>query len=133
MAYPDDCGNFFDCSDLKHLTFEQAMKMLFKIDANGCPSLNITGNVDISGTPAMVVRTPNVFQDAVSVIAQNTPINVVSFSILFLGTGGLLNGVPVPNNYQVNFGNGFDEITTPMTYLRPTAGTGQRVIISTLT
>jgi len=130
--YPDDCGNFFDCSDLKHLTFEQAMKMLFKIDANGCPSLNITGNVDISGTPAMVVRTPNVVQVTAGV-GGNTPVGVVSFSILFLGTGGSLNGVPVPNNYQVNYGNGFDVITTAMPYVRPTAGTGQRVIISTLT
>jgi hypothetical protein len=128
--YPNDCGNFFDCSPLKDLSFEQAMKMLFKVDANGCPSLNITGNVDISGTPAVVVRTPNLIEDAVSIIPMPTPINVVSWSIIFDGVGGQLNGVVVPDKYQVNFGNGFDAITVAMNYIRPALG---RVIISKLT
>jgi len=128
--FPNDCGNFFDCTDLKHLTFEQAMKMLFKIDTNGCPSLNITGAVDISGTPAMVVRTPSLIEDAISVGAQALPITTVSYSILFDGAGGKLNGITVPDKYQVNYGNGFDVITGALSYERPAAG---RVLISTLT
>lgn len=130
MAFPDDCGNFFDCSDLKNLTLEQALKFLFKTDTGGCPALNITGAVDISGTPALVVRTPNLIEDAVSAGVQALPITAVSYSVLFDGAGGKLNGITVPDKYQVNYGNGFDVITGALSYERPAAG---RVLISTLT
>jgi hypothetical protein len=128
--YPEDCGNFFDCTDLKNLTIEQAFKMLFKPDANGCPALNILGTVDTGGVPVVVTRTPNLIEDAISVGVQALPITTVSYSVLFDGAGGKLNGITVPDKYQVNYGNGFDVITGALSYNRPPVG---RVLISTLT
>ena len=69
---------------------------------------------------------------AASVTPQTTPTGVVSFSLLFRGTGGQLNGQSVPDGYKVNFGNGKDPITASMPYVRPTGGTGAEVLISTL-
>jgi hypothetical protein len=129
--FPNDCGNFFDCSAGKDLSLEQVLKMLIKADANGCPVLTIGGVVDTTGATELIADTPNLIQDAVSVIPQNTPINVVSFSIIFDGTGGTLNGIPVPDKYQVNYGNGFNLITNVIPYTRPTSLSG-RVLISTL-
>jgi len=132
MAFPDDCGSFFDCSAGKDLSLEQVLKMMIKADANGCPTLTINGSVDTSGAPVIVNRTPNLIEDSASVGAQPLPITTVSYSILFDGTGGKLNGISVPDKYQVNFGNGFDIITGPLTYEKPTS-VGGRVLISTLT
>jgi len=129
MAYPGDCGNFFDCTDLKNLTLEQALKMLFKPDANGCPALNILGTVDTGGVPVVVNRVPNLYELNDAVINPATPINVVSFSLLFFGVGGSVNGVPVPDKYQVNYGNGTQNINTPMPLVVPPGG---RIVISTL-
>lgn len=129
MAFPNDCGNFFDCSDNKNLTLEQALKFLFKADANGCPALNITGNVDTTGATELVADTPKFIEDSTSTGQQNTPTGVVSFSLLFDGTGGKIEGVTVPDKYQVNYGNGFNKITASIKYERPPAG---RVIITSL-
>lgn len=79
-----------------------------------------------------VNRTPAFTSDTSSVVIQNTPIGIVSYTLLFRGTGGQLNGINVPDNYTITFGNGKDPITVPITYLRPTGGTGQEVFISTL-
>jgi hypothetical protein len=128
--FPNDCGSFFDCSAGKDLSLEQVLKMMIKADANGCPTLTINGSVDTSGAPVIVNRTPNFIEDAASIVPQALPITAVSYSILFDGAGGKLNGVTVPDKYQVNFGNGFDVITGALSYERPPAG---RVLISTLT
>lgn len=82
---------------------------------------------------ATVNRTPGFTTDNSSVVAQPTPTGVVSYSLFFRGTGGQLNGVNVPDGYSVSYGNGKDPITVAMTYLRPTAGTGTEVLITTLT
>ena len=81
---------------------------------------------------APVNTVPGFTSDTASVIAQPVPTGVKAFSLLFRGTGGQLNGVNVPDGYRVDFGNGKDPVVTAMTYLRPTAGTGQEVLISTL-
>jgi len=128
--FPNNCGNFFDCSPLKDLSLEQVLKMLIKADANGCPTLTINGSVDTSGAPVVVVRTPNLIADALSAGVQALPITAVSYSILFDGVGGEVNGISVPDKYQLNFGNGFDTITGALSYKRPPLG---RVLISTLT
>lgn len=60
-----------------------------------------------------------------------TPIDVTSFSILFRGDGGSLNGVSVPDGYTYNNGNGIDPITDKIPYTVPTSGE-KRVLISTL-
>lgn len=75
---------------------------------------------------------PGFTSDTSSVVATPVPTGVKAFSLLFRGTGGQLNGVNVPDGYRVDFGNGKDPVVTAMTYLRPTAGTGQEVLISTL-
>lgn len=82
---------------------------------------------------ATTPRTPNFISDTVSVIPQNTPTGIVSFSLMFRGNGGQLNGANVPDGYSISFGNGKDPINTSMTYLRPTSGVGQEVLISKLT
>lgn len=82
---------------------------------------------------ANINRTPTFTADTTSVIAIATPTGVISYSLLFLGTNGELNGAVVPDGYRVDYGNGKDLITGAMTYLRPTAGTGQQVLITTLT
>lgn len=81
---------------------------------------------------APVNTTPGFSIDTTSIVAQPVPTGVKSFSLLFRGTGGQLNGATVPDGYRVDFGNGKDPVVTGMTYLRPTAGTGQEVLISTL-
>ncbi len=81
---------------------------------------------------APVNTTPGFTSDTSSVFATPVPTGVKAFSLLFRGTGGQLNGVNVPDGYRVDFGNGKDPVVTTMTYLRPTAGTGQEVLISTL-
>lgn len=46
MAYNGlTCNNWFDCQDerTRNLGFEQAFKLLFTKDANGCPSLRTSG------------------------------------------------------------------------------------------
>jgi len=130
MAFPNDCGNFFDCSDLKNLTLDQALKYLFKADANGCPALNITGNVDTSGATELIADTPGL-TEYTGAGPHATPINGVSFSIFFDGSGGTLNGISVPDGYQVNYGNGFNKLTTALPFTVPTGG-NLRVLISTL-
>lgn len=82
----------------------------------------------MAGAGVATPRTPNLIQLGV---AGNTPINVVSFSIVFRGTGGTFNGITVPDNYSASFGNGTDMITTAMPFTPPTAGEA-RVLISTL-
>lgn len=82
---------------------------------------------------APVNTVPGFTIDTASVVAQPVPTGVKAFSLLFRGTGGQLNGATVPDGYRVDFGNGKDLVVTAMTYLRPTAGTGQEVLISTLT
>lgn len=81
---------------------------------------------------APVNTVPGFTSDTASVVAQAVPTGVKAFSLLFRGTGGQLNGVNVPDGYRVDFGNGKDPVVTAMTYLRPTAGTGMEVLISTL-
>lgn len=81
---------------------------------------------------APVNTVPGFSIDTASVVAQPVPTGVKAFSLLFRGTGGQLNGATVPDGYRVDFGNGKDPVVTAMTYLRPTAGTGQEVLISTL-
>lgn len=66
-----------------------------------------------------------------STVNGNTPSNIASFSIAFRGTGGTLNGIPVPENYIANYGNGKDPITNALPYTVPTAGEN-RVIITIL-
>lgn len=82
---------------------------------------------------APVNTIPGFSIDTTSVGATAVPTGVKAFSLLFRGTGGQLNGFTVPDGYRVDFGNGKDPVVTAMTYLRPTAGTGQEVLISTLT
>lgn len=82
------------------------------------------------GIRFVVNRTTDLIEDAASAGAQPLPITAVSYSILFVGIGGTLNGISVPDKYQVNYGNGFDIITGPLSYTRPPLG---RVLISTLT
>lgn len=82
---------------------------------------------------APVNTVPGFTIDTASGVAQPVPTGVKAFSLLFRGTGGQLNGATVPNGYRVDFGNGKDPVVSAMTYLRPTAGTGQEVLISTLT
>ncbi len=82
---------------------------------------------------APVNTVPGFTIDNSSAVAQPVPTGVKAFSLLFRGTGGQLNGANVPDGYRIDFGNGKDPVVTAMTYLRPTAGTGQEVLISTLT
>lgn len=81
---------------------------------------------------APVNTVPGFSIDTTSVGATAVPTGVKAFSLLFRGTGGQLNGFTVPDGYRVDFGNGKDPVVTAMTYLRPTGGTGQEVLISTL-
>lgn len=81
---------------------------------------------------APVNTVPGFTIDTTSVVAQSVPTGVKAFSLLFRGIGGQLNGATVPDGYRVDFGNGKDPVVTAMTYLRPTAGIGQEVLISTL-
>jgi len=76
--------------------------------------------------------TPGFISDSTSIVAQPVPTGVKYFSLTFRGTGGELNGVPVPDGFTIPFGNSKDPIITAMTYLRPIAGTGMEVLISTL-
>ena len=95
---------------------------------------NILVEVDAINTNTAPVNTvPGFTIDTASAVAQPVPTGVKAFSLLFRGTGGQLNGATVPDGYRVDFGNGKDPVVTAMTYLRPTAGTGQEVLISTLT
>ena len=105
--------------------FEEYLLKSKLISPNGSGGFNF--NIAASSS-APVNRVPNIIQSGV---AGNTPINVVSFSIVFRGTGGTLSGVSVPDGYSVSFGNGADKITTPLSYTPPTAGE-QRVLITTL-
>jgi hypothetical protein len=86
--------------------------------------------INVAVSPVNTV--PGFTIDIVSVGATPVPTGVKAFSLLFRGTGGQLNGATVPDGYRIDFGNGKDPVVTAMTYLRPTAGTGQEVLISTL-
>jgi hypothetical protein len=88
-------------------------------------------DIELNTSPVNTV--PGFTIDTTSIIATAVPTGVKAFSLLFRGTGGELNGAVVPDGYRVDFGNGKDPVVTAMTYLRPTAGTGQEVLISTLT
>lgn len=95
---------------------------------------NILTQLTAINTAVSPVNTvPGFTADTSSIVAQPVPTGVKAFSLLFRGTGGQLNGVNVPDGYRIDFGNGKDPVVTAMTYLRPTAGTGQEVLISTLT
>lgn len=120
MPLPE-CTPFGDC-EFHKLSLEQIFKMLIIDDGNGCPTLKVMTNIPSSA------KTPKII---VSTIDGNTPINVYSFSILFRGTGGKLDGVIVPDNYSANYGNGSDLITGSISYEVPTAGES-RVIITEL-
>lgn len=94
---------------------------------------NILTQLTAINTAVSPVNTvPGFTADTSSIVAQPVPTGVKAFSLLFRGTGGQLNGVNVPDGYRIDFGNGKDPVVTAMTYLRPTAGTGQEVLISTL-
>jgi hypothetical protein len=94
-----------------------------------CPTAATEATLaDILTEVSPVNRTPGFSSDTTSVIPTATPTGVAAFSLLFRGTGGELNGVVVPDNYRVSFGNGKDPITVALTYLRPAAG---EVFIST--
>ena len=67
--------------------------------------------------------------DDTSTTPQASPVNVKSFSLLFLGANGQINGKVVPNNYSVQYGNGKDQIINTIEYKRPELG---RVIITTI-
>lgn len=67
--------------------------------------------------------------DDASVTPQPTPINVKSFSLLFIGANGQINGKVVPNNYAVQYGNGKDQIVNSLEYIRPETG---KVIITSI-
>lgn len=95
---------------------------------------NILTQLTAINTAVSPVNTvPKFTIDNSSGVAQSVPTGVKAFSLLFRGTGGELNGAVVPDGYRVDFGNGRDPVVSGMTYLRPTAGTGQEVLISTLT
>jgi len=95
---------------------------------------NILTQLTAINTAVSPVNTvPGFTADTASVVATAVPTGVKAFSLLFRGTGGQLNGANVPDGYRIDFGNGKDPVVTAMTYLRPTAGTGQEVLISTLT
>lgn len=105
----------------------------FAAAAQEATLLNVSAGItSIDNKLSSVNRTPGFTIDTASVTPQTTPIGVVSFSLLFRGTGGQLNGQSVPDGYKVNFGNGKDPITASMPYVRPTGGTGAEVLISTL-
>lgn len=95
---------------------------------------NILTQLTAINTAVSPVNTvPGFTADTASVVATAVPTGVKAFSLLFRGTGGQLNGANVPDGFRIDFGNGKDPVVTAMTYLRPTAGTGQEVLISTLT
>ena len=94
---------------------------------------NILTQLTAINTAVSPVNTvPGFTADTASVAVTAVPTGVKAFSLLFRGTGGQLNGVNVPDGYRIDFGNGKDPVVTTMTYLRPTAGTGMEVLISTL-
>lgn len=83
----------------------------------------------IGGGGGGVTNTITHTVDDTSTTPQPSPKNVKSFSLLFLGAGGQINGKVVPNNYSLQYGNGKDQITNTIEYTRPETG---RVIITTI-
>ena len=63
--------------------------------------------------------------------AQLTDDDVQSMSILFIGRLGTLDGVTVPNGYFAEFSpNGPNDTVSSIGFTVPTAGAGQRVIVT---
>lgn len=74
----------------------------------------------------------DIFIDFIESTANgSTPESVTGFTICFMGTGGTLKGVSVPDNFTASFGNGLGVIRNQISYNVPTSP-GGRVLISNI-
>jgi hypothetical protein len=74
-------------------------------------------------------KTIDIYEDLSS--SGSTPNNCLYFSIEFLGSGGTLNDISIPNGYRREFGDKLNDISNQIPYTIPTEING-RVIIEVL-